>query len=579
MVPKQENVVDFENACGGIANVEENTIIEAIVVDISQDTVFVDCGCKSEAQIPVVEFDTEPSINDKVKVFLLRTEGNNGQPVVSKKKADELNEKEQIKDIISNSDPVEGIVTGFNKGGFTVKYKSLIGFIPFSSFDHQKIDNPESYVNTKINFFIEKMEIRQQQQQQQHKSKNLKNNNNNKEAESFIGNRRKYLGNLSKIEKKKFLEERSVGETVKGVVKNITEYGAFIDINGVDALLHIKDISWSKTDTVKDILKSGDLLTVQILNIDKNKGKIAVGLKQLTDDPWTVFKKTYSIDDTVTGTISNIQTYGCFVKIIDGVDGFIHISDLSWTKNISKPDDVIKQGQKVNVKIINIDDESRKITLSLKHLLENPWDNASVKFAEGNIVKGKVKSLTSFGAFIELDEGIDALLHADDVSWTEKTTIQDRFKVGDELEVKVINFDKSKNKIKVGLKQLENNPWDSIESLIDKETNTIECTVLSSDEMNGVYVSLTDLINTYIPLKEIGYGRISENKAILSTEYPKGKKVKAFVQEFDKNKRQISLSVRSLIQKEEKKKVAEFLHHKGSDTTFTIGDMLKSKDK
>jgi len=401
----------------------------------------------------------------------------------------------------------------------------------------------------------------------------------NKDQETFVGNRRRFVNNQSRVEKKKFFEERKVGEVVEGVVKNITEYGAFIGINGVDALLHIKDISWTKTTDVKDVLKTGDVIKVKIIAIDLENNKIAVGLKQLAEDPWTSFINQYKIEDVLTGTISNIQEYGAFVKLIDGVDGFVHISDLSWTKNFSNPNEIIKVGQKIEVKILDIDTVKKKVSLGVKHLLENPWDKAFEKYAEGTVANVTVKSITSFGLFVELEDSIDALLHSDDISWTERVDLNQQFKIGDKLDVKVIGFDTQKRKIKVGLKQMQDNPWDKLDNLIDKKTNTLECEVLSVDENNGLYVLLTDDIKTYIPLKEIGYGRVSENKATINSDYKKGQKVKALVVDLDKNKRTILLSIRALLAKEEKKKVAEFLHNESDSMKFTIGDMLKTKDK
>ena len=556
---------------------EENSMVKGTVVDISGDTVFLDIGAKSEAKVSVSEFEQKLNIGDVIDIYLVKTEGRSGDPVVSKKKADMIAEKREISRLFKEREPGEGVVTEAKSAGFIVKYKSVFGFIPFSLFDNSKIEKPETFVGKHVKFYFERLNFKNVQSQNM--KKKLPGNRKERVEEEFVANRRKVLMEENNVLKLKFLEDKKEGDVVEGEVKNITEFGAFVDLGGIEALLHIKDISWLKIDKVEDALKTGDKIKVKILSVDKVKGKVAVGLKQTQEEPWDKFVKEMKLNDVVKGTVTSLTSYGAFVRVFDGVEGLLHISDMSWTKNIKNPSELLKKGQQVEVKIINIDEENRKINLSLKHLLENPWDKVEEKYKLGTKIKGKVKNIAAFGVFIELEEGIDALLHIDDISWTESVRNPHKmYKVGDEVEAVVIQCDGATNKIKVGIKQLSDDPW---KKLKDNYNNgdLIECEIESIDESKGICVKVIDDVTAYIPLGQLEMARIDEIKAKLNKDYKVGDTLKALIMEINYKTKSIKLSVKEYFKKEENKKVQEFLHDDKQDDKFTLGDMLKSKNQ
>jgi len=553
-------------------NYEENSIIKATVIEVSSDTVFLDFGHKSEAKIPLSEFGNKPKIGDEVTVFLVRLEGRNGDPIVSKQKADAILDRKELLNIIKEKEIVEGIVSDVsNKGGVIVKYKSLVGLIPYSIFDTQELSNYTKFLNQKIKFYVEKLKIKDESSKSSKRSNAIE--------VDFIGNRKRYLLEESNIQRKEFLEKIKQGDILEGTVKTITNYGAFVDIgNGVEALLHIKDISWLRVNNVNDFLKVGEKITVQVLGVEKEKGKISIGLKQLQEEPWSKFIKQFKENDVIKGKVVSITTYGVFVNIIDGVDGLLHISDISWTKNIKNPGEMFKKGDIVEVKIIKIDKVQKRVNLSLKHLLENPWDKVKDKYKEGTKVKGKITNIVSFGLFVELEEGIEALLHLDDISWTEKIkNLNTLYKVGEEIECVVISNDYKKGKIRVSVKHLTEDPWKVIREKF-KNGDIIEVEIVKIDETKGLEVKVIDNLIANIPISQIGFGRIDEIRKDLKDNFKIGDKIKVLIIELDAKKRNIKLSIKEYIKKEEKKKVEAFIHKNNKeDTTYTIEDMIKSK--
>lgn len=584
---KSNDEMNFEQAYyNSFKDIQEESVIKATVVDISSDTVFLDFGYKSEAKILSTEFETLPKIGDIIDIYIIRLEGRNGEPVVSKKRCDYLNEKEELRTIWKERKLVQGIVKDVRNNGVVVEYKNITGFIPNSLFDIDRNGNFQEFLNKEIKFYIEKIDFKENNFQNKNDRRNDKKNDkdkrnfkrNDKRDEEFLGNRKKFLFEKNSELRDSFFEEENEGKVVDGTVKSITDFGAFIDLGSIDALLRIKDISWLRIKNISDVLTEGQKIKVKILDIDKKNRKVAVGFKQLQEDPWNVFIDKYNVNDKVTGSVTTITSYGAFVKIIDGVEGLLHISDMSWVQKIKNPSELVKAGQNLDLKIIKIDKNNRKISLSLKHLLENPWDSVKDKYKKGTIVKGKIKTITTFGVFIELEEGIDALLHVDDVSWVE--TIRnpyERFKVDEEIEAVIIQCDPKNNKIRISIKDLKEDPWKKIKDQY-KVGNIINCIIEKIDEEKGLYVKISDEISTCIPLNHIDLSRRNEIKTMLKSNYKINDEVKAIIINLDLKKRRISISMKEYIKKMEKEKVEAFLHDADKDEKYTLKDAMKSKE-
>lgn len=564
---KNDDTFNYEELEKGIDQTmnefQENTVIKATVIQISQDTVFLDFGYKSEAKIPLSEFDEVPEKGDEIEVFLMKMENDNGDPYVSRNKALSLKGKDELRVASKEHKAVKGKVSQVKRGGFQVKYDNVTGFIPFRLFDFKRIENPEEYVGMDIEFYIDKV------------SSNVIGGKGDKD--DFVGDRKSFLSNYRRERQKTIFEEIKSGDVVEGTVKNITNFGAFIDLGGIEGLLHIRDIAWVKIDKVEDVLSVGDKVRVKVLDMNPEKMQISLGLKHMEEQPWDKFAASYKEGDVVTGQITSIVPYGAFVKIIDGVEGLLHISDLSWTKNVKTPKEIVQDGQQVEVKIIKIDEDAKKINVSLKHLLNNPWDNVEKKYSVDTVVEGTVKNITVFGAFVELEEGVEALLHKEEISWTEKYEPKNYFTIGEKVKAKVIFCDVDEKKIKLGIKQLEENPWQSVSSNV-KSNEIIECTIEEVDVENGLVVSLKDGLSTTIPLKNVDYSKIDEIKETLNENFKVGDKIKAVVKSFDPSRQIIDLSLKDYQKVEERKKVQEYMHN-DDDTTFTLGDMIKDKEE
>ena len=559
---------DFEKAYNeSFKDVQENTVITATVIDISGDTVFLDFGYKSEAKVLTSDFEVRPKIGDEIELYLIRLEGRAGEPIVSKQKADYFNDRNELVRVWKEREVISGKVIEINKGGCIVKHKNITGFIPHSLFDVDRQVKLEEYKNKNINFYVDKIEFNQ----------NPFEKKGYKKEEEFIGNRKKFIMQENNTLRKEFFEEKKDGDIITGIIKKIIDFGVFIDIGGFDAFLPINEVAWRRKVNIKDVLKENEEIRVKILNVDKKKGKVVVGLKQLQDDPWDKFIEKYKNDDVVVGTVMSIAVYGVFVDIFEGIEGLLHISDMSWIKRIKNPSELVKIGQKLELKIIKINKDSRRVSLSLKHLLDNPWDKVEEKYKPGTKIKAKIKTITTFGVFIELEEGVDALLHVEDVSWTENIrNPHDRFNVGDEIEGVIIQCDSKKAKIRIGIKQMLQDPWDVLKKNY-KSGDIITGIVENIDEEKGLSIKITDEISCFVPLLHAGYGKKEEVKSSLKTDYKVGEEIKAIITNLDIRKRRINVSIKEYLKKQEKEKVQAFLHDSNEDSKYKLGDMINFK--
>lgn len=543
---------------------QENSIIKAKVEQVTSDTVFLNFGYKAEAKLSTSEFDVLPKVGDEVELYLVRLEGRGGEPIVSKKIVENIKDRAELKKIKKEDRPVKGKVISVEKGGAFVSYNSLKGFIPVSIFDLSNV-NLEDFNGREITFYIDRVV-----------DFNSGNDKKRGPKEDFIGNRKRYLLDKKDHNRELFFTEKRAGDTVEGHVKNITDFGVFIDVEGVDVLVRKKDISWYRFNDINELLKVGQKVSAILLTLNKDKKLCTASIKRLQEDPWNKFIKQHKEGDVVVGSVVSLMTYGAFVKIIDGVEGLLHISDMSWLKNVNNPAEIVKVGQNVELKIIKIDYENKRINLSLKHLLDNPWDKVKDKYKVGTKIKGKIKDITSFGCFIELEQGIDALLHIDDVSWTENVrNLNEYFKVGDEVEAVVISCETEKNKIKVGIKQLTDDPWALVKDRC-KKGDAIMVKIVDIDDEKGLFVEVVENLKVLIPLNHISLTKRYDVSNSLKNDFAVGNSVEVLVTMLDIRNRKISLSIKELLKIRERESIKEFLHDKG-DEVYTLSDTIKDK--
>ena len=423
-----------------IKNFDLGTILRGKVLGVIGNNVILDTGYKSEGIVPLSEFDTseEVEVGSDVEVMLESFEDDTGLIQISKRKADRIRGWEKIVNKYQEGDVVTGKVVRKIKGGLLVDVGIPI-FLPASQIDIKPPGEIAEYIGTEVTCKILKIDEVQQ---------------------NIIVSRRKLIEEERNQQKREFLDSVEVGQVVKGEVKNIADFGAFIDLGGIDGLLHITDMSWGRISHPSEMLAIGDDVEVKILDIDAVKDKVSLGLKQKSENPWTSVEEKYPIGSKIKGQVVNIMSYGAFVKLETGIEGLVHISEMSWTRRINHPSDVVAIGDSVEAVVLNINKDKEEISLSLKQVELNPWTNIEEKYPPGVTIKGKVRNLTNYGAFIEIDEGIDGLLHISDMSWSKKVAHPSEIiKKGEMIEVKILSVDKDKKRVSLGIKQLSDDPW------------------------------------------------------------------------------------------------------------------------
>ncbi|MCL4211436.1 MAG: 30S ribosomal protein S1 [Phycisphaeraceae bacterium] len=423
-----------------ISDLSPGSILKGRIVGIAGDDVVIDVGLKSEGLVAKTEFENpgDIEIGDTVEVLLERIEDETGAISISKQKADRIRGWERLLESKAEGDTVEGTVMRKIKGGLLVDIGVPV-FLPASQVDIRRPADIGEYIGKTIRASVLKIDI---------------------ERRNIVISRRRLVELEREAAKKKLLETVKEGDTVRGTVTNIADFGAFVDLGGLDGLLHITDMSWSRINHPSELVKIGDSIQVKILNIDFEKEKIALGLKQLETSPWEAIEQRYPVGSRVRGTVVNLVSYGAFVKLEDGVEGLVHISEMSWTRRINHPSELVNAGDEVDVVVLAIDKDKQEISLGMKQTEVNPWDLVSEKYPVGTIIEGKVRNLANYGAFIEIEPGIDGLLHVSDVSWTKKIAHPNEvFKKGDVVRCVIIEVDQEKQRIGLGLKQLTEDPW------------------------------------------------------------------------------------------------------------------------
>ncbi|HPA16377.1 MAG TPA: 30S ribosomal protein S1 [Verrucomicrobiae bacterium] len=502
------------------ASFSEGAIVKGKIIDVRDKEVVIDIGYKSEGSISISEFPDPDTVHvgDEVEVMIERLEDDQGSVVISKEKADQKQNWQRIVRIQAEGGVVEGKVRAIVKGGLMVNV-GCDGFLPASQIDIIPPKNLGQFLGQTITVKIVKL---------------------NEDRKNIVLSRREIIEEERSRKRSELLSRIQKGDTIRGTVKNITDFGAFIDLDGLDGLLHITDMSWNRLGHPSEMVKVGEELEVLILDIDFEKERVSLGLKQKTENPWEKIAERIPVGTRLKGKVTNLLPYGAFVEIEAGVEGLIHVSELSWTKRVARPSDVLKQGQEVEVAVLNVNPTDQKISLSLRALEPNPWDDVHLRFPVDRVVKGIVRNLTAYGAFVELEDGIDGMIHVSDMSWTRKVNHpSDILKKGEEIEAKVLEIDKVNQRISLGLKQLADDPWRSIEERF-KIGDTVTG-VISKIASFGAFVQLKDDIDGLVHISQISDERVEKVKDVLK----QGQEVSARVIKVDRAERRIGLSIKA----------------------------------
>ena len=546
----------LEESLNNFTNPEEGQLIEGVVVQVTDEYVFLDVGCKSEGRLPVSEFTDElPKVGDKVQVFLVKKFGRNG-PEVSKSKADAKRMWKDVSQAFKDKTAVAGTITKIVKGGYDVNLGGDIhAFLPISQSDSQKVEKPESLIGLKGQFYIERLY-----------SDNKAN---------VVVNRRKYLEEQIDTKRDAFFDTVKIGDTVKGSVKSFTSFGAFIDLGGFDGLLHINDMSWGHVARPKDFVKKGQEIELKVIRLDPAEKRINLSLKHFAEDPWIHFEEKYHVNDVVKGHVTKLTDFGAFIELEEGIEGLVHISEFSWTKKINKPSDMVKVGDEVDCMILGYDIQAGRVSLGLKQVTENPWDTIEEKYPVGTKVKGKIVKITNAGAFVALEDGIDAFLHADDISWTKKVKHPgSELAVDQEVEAVVIECDAENHKIKVGIKQLTDDPWKQFAEEY-KPGSTLEGEITSIQDF-GVFVKAPNGIEGLVNKANLVEDRDTPYEEAVK-KYNVGDKINVYVVDVKVEKEQVAFSVREFKKKQQRDEISQYMSQSSGDDdgAFTIGDSLK----
>ncbi|SYZ74275.1 30S ribosomal protein S1 [Candidatus Zixiibacteriota bacterium] len=537
---------------GTIKDIKEGEIVSGTVLGVTRDDVIVDVGFKSEGIIPIGEFP-EPiniAVGEKIDVYLEQIEDQNGQLVLSKQKADFMRVWDRIQDAHDSGELVQGRVMRRIKGGVVVDIMGVDAFLPGSQIALRQVPDFDALINSMMDLKIIKL---------------------NKNRRNIVVSRRVVLEEERESKKATLLKEIQVGQVREGIVKNVTDFGVFIDLSGVDGLLHITDMSWGRIKHPSEMVSLGDKISVKILDFDDRTSRISLGLKQLTPYPWENIEEKYPIGKKVTGRVVSITDYGAFVELEKGVEGLIHISEMSWTQHIKHPSKIMNVGDKIDAVVLSVDKENEKISLGIKQMEPDPWETIERKYPVGKIVSGKVRNLTAFGAFIELEEGIDGLIHISDMSWTKRIQHpSELMKKGDKIEVKILRIDHENRRISLGFKQLKDDPWPEIARKFSIGSESLG--TISRVLDRGVTVDLDGEVEGFVPTAQLGKPDLA-NPADVFNE---GDQLPLQVIELDKAAHKIVLSVSAYYKNREKSEHEEFLA-KHPTRTISMGEALGEK--
>jgi len=518
-----------------LKNLSEEQRVIGSIVSISDNEIMMDVGFKSEGVILRDEFEEgeTPKIGDQIEVFVDVLEDEEGQMRLSKRKADFMRVWERVRDVYNNNENIEGRITNRIKGGMVVDIMGIDAFLPGSQIDIRPVTDFDSYVGKTFEFKIVKL---------------------NDLRKNIVLSRKEILEESMKEKRDDLLSKIKIGDVLKGRVKNITDFGVFIDLGGLDGLLHITDLSWGRVNHPKEVVKIDDELTVKVIDYDPEKQRVSLGLKQLTPHPWEGVEERYPVGSVVKGKVVNIANYGVFVELEKGVEGLIHISEISWTQHIKHPSEVFGLGEEIEAKVLNIDTEERKISLGYKQLEPDPWQSIEQTYVPGSIHKGIVRNLTPYGVFVELQEGIDGFVHISDLSWVKKLRHpREMFKRGDEINVKIMEVSKENRRITLGVKQIEEDPWPMIQDLYAEGSIVTGEVAKITDKI--IIVNLEHEVEGIVPIGQIP----KKDRKDLSKVIKIDDKLELKVLEVNKNDKRIILSREQAIPQEPKDEVEAYM--------------------
>ncbi|KGJ90097.1 30S ribosomal protein S1 [Colwellia psychrerythraea] len=506
------------------------SIIRGTIVAVNKDNVIVDAGLKSESVISIDQFknaagEVEVVVGDEIDVALDATDDGFGETILSREKAKRHEAWQVLEKAYEEKETVIGVINGKVKGGFTVEVSDIRAFLPGSLVDVRPVRDTAHLEGKPLEFKVIKLD--------------QKRNN-------VVVSRRAVIEAEGSAERDELLESLAEGQEVKGIVKNLTDYGAFVDLGGIDGLLHITDMAWKRVKHPSEIVNVGDEIQVKVLKFDRERTRVSLGMKQLGEDPWVAIANRYPEGSKLSGRVTNLTDYGCFVEIQEGVEGLVHVSEMDWTNKNIHPSKVVNLGDTVEVLVLEIDEERRRISLGLKQCIANPWEEFAKNFNKGDKVSGKIKSITDFGIFIGLDGGIDGLVHLSDISWAGGEEAVRDYKKGDEIDAIVLQVDPERERISLGVKQAEDDPFNMY--LTDKKKGAIVTGKVTEVDAKGATVELAESVEGYLRVSDISVERVEDASTVLKV----GDDVEARFMGVDRKNRTISLSIKAKDQADER---------------------------
>ena len=537
-------------------DLKSGEVISAEVLRIDHNYVLVNAGLKSEALIPLEEFlndqgELEVQAGDFVSVAIDAFENGYGDTILSRDRAKRLSAWLSLEQALESGELVNGTITGKVKGGLTVMTNGIRAFLPGSLVDLRPVKDTTPYEGKTLEFKVIKLD---------------------RKRNNVVLSRRQVLEASMGEERQKLLETLHEGAVVKGVVKNITDYGAFVDLGGIDGLLHITDMAWRRVRHPSEVLQVGQEIEAKVLKFDQEKSRVSLGVKQLGEDPWIGLARRYPQNTRLFGKVTNLTDYGAFVEVEDGIEGLVHVSEMDWTNKNVDPRKVVTLGEEVEVMVLEIDEDRRRISLGMKQCRANPWEDFAINFKRGDKVRGAIKSITDFGVFVGLPGGIDGLVHLSDLSWSESGEEAVRnFKKGDEVEAVVLGIDTDKERISLGIKQLEGDPFNNFVATYDK--GAVVNGVIKSVEPKGAVVTLSLDVEGYLRASEISSGRVEDATTVLK----EGQEVEAMILSVDRKTRSIQLSIKARDTAETAQSMARLSEASASSGTTNLGALLRAK--